>query len=70
MNVAKDEAPPAGPADSPGPADASHGRDPRPDCPSCGSPRTQPFDFGGPVARFNMKCTVCGHLFKVQRSKY
>jgi rubredoxin len=43
------------------------GRDARPACPSCGSTRTQPFTHGGPVARVNMKCTVCGHLFKAQR---
>jgi len=37
---------------------------PRPPCPVCGSLRTQPFTHAGPVARVNMKCTNCGHLFK------
>ena len=40
----------------------------RPACPSCGSPRTQPFTHAGPVARVNMKCTNCGHLFRADRS--
>ncbi|MGZ6546103.1 MAG: hypothetical protein ACXVEI_12400 [Actinomycetota bacterium] len=35
----------------------------RPVCPSCGSLHTQPFTHAGPVARVNMKCTDCGHLF-------
>ena len=39
----------------------------RPECPMCGSAHTQPFTFGGPVARVNMKCTACGHLFKRPR---
>jgi superfamily II DNA/RNA helicase len=37
---------------------------PRPPCPVCGSLRIQPFTHAGPVARVNMKCTSCGHLFK------
>jgi len=43
---------------------------PRPDCPHCGSPKTQPFTHAGPGARVNMKCTNCGHLFhaKIVRS--
>ena len=43
---------------------------PRPDCPHCGSPKTQPFTHAGPGARVNMKCTNCGHLFhaKIIRS--
>ena len=41
---------------------------PRPACPSCGSTRTQPFTHAGPVARVNMKCTNCGHLFRSGRS--
>ncbi len=41
---------------------------PRPACPVCGSPRTQPFSHAGPAARVNMKCTACGHLFKERRS--
>ncbi len=36
---------------------------PRPACPSCGSLHTQPVTHAGPVARVNMKCTDCGHLF-------
>ncbi|MEX0984123.1 MAG: hypothetical protein WD096_03640 [Actinomycetota bacterium] len=40
---------------------------PRPACPSCGSMHTQPFTFAGPVARVNMKCTDCGHLFKEKK---
>lgn len=40
---------------------------PRPACPSCGSLRTQPFTHAGPVARVNMKCTNCGHLFRSGR---
>ena len=39
----------------------------RPACPQCGSPHTQPFTHAGPVARVNMKCIDCGHLFKEQR---
>ncbi|MGZ5297885.1 MAG: hypothetical protein ACXWYT_12740 [Actinomycetota bacterium] len=43
---------------------------PRPDCPHCGSPKTQPFKHAGPGARVNKKCTNCGHLFhaKIVRS--
>ena len=42
----------------------------RPDCPFCGSTKTQPFTHAGPGARVNMKCTHCGHLFhaKIVRS--
>jgi hypothetical protein len=36
----------------------------RPECPSCGSTRTQPYTFAGPAGRVNMRCTNCGHLFK------
>jgi hypothetical protein len=39
----------------------------RPECPSCGSSRTQPFTHAGPVARVNMKCTDCGHLFRAKQ---
>lgn len=39
----------------------------RPACPSCGSAHTQPFTHAGPVARVNMKCTDCGHLFHVKQ---
>jgi hypothetical protein len=43
---------------------------PRPDCPHCGSPKTEPFTHAGPGARVNMQCTHCGHLFhaKIVRS--
>ncbi|MEX0834156.1 MAG: hypothetical protein WD276_09860 [Actinomycetota bacterium] len=41
----------------------------RPACPSCGSKQTQPFTHAGPVARVNMKCTDCGHLFKVKSTR-
>jgi rubredoxin len=41
----------------------------RPSCPSCGSAHTQPFTHAGPVARVNMKCIDCGHLFKEQRPR-
>jgi hypothetical protein len=41
----------------------------RPACPQCGSGRTQPFTHAGPVARVNMKCTDCGHLFKHRRAE-
>ena len=43
---------------------------PRPDCPFCGSTKTEPFTHAGPGARVNMKCTHCGHLFhaKIVRS--
>ena len=37
---------------------------PRPACPSCGSPHTQPFAHAGPAGRVNMECTNCGHLFR------
>jgi len=42
----------------------------RPDCPFCGSTKTEPFPHAGPGARVNMKCTHCGHLFhaKIVRS--
>jgi rubredoxin len=46
------------------PAEPVQGRPSRPACPQCGSPHTQPFTYAGPVARFNMKCTDCGYLFK------
>jgi len=39
---------------------------PRPACPMCGSGRTQPFTYAGPIARVNMKCTGCGHLFRTR----
>ena len=67
MSVAKDEPRPSDPEPSSGRDEASPARDPRPLCPSCGSGRTQPFTHAGPVARFNMKCTSCGHLFKAPR---
>lgn len=38
----------------------------RPACPNCGSRHTQPFTHAGPVARVNMKCDDCGHLFKAK----
>lgn len=38
----------------------------RPACPSCDSERTQPFTYAGPAARVNMKCTVCGTLFRAR----
>jgi len=41
----------------------------RPACPSCGSPRTQPFPHAGPAARVNMRCLDCGHLFKERRAR-
>jgi hypothetical protein len=67
--MAKDEARPAGSDPASEREDRPPARDPRPICPSCGSGRTQPFTHGGPAARVNMKCTVCGHLFKEQRPK-
>ena len=38
-------------------------------CPNCGSPKTQPFSHAGPAARVNMRCSVCGHLFKDRNLK-
>jgi hypothetical protein len=40
---------------------------PRPLCPACGSPHTQPFAHAGPAARVNMQCVDCGTLFKHRR---
>jgi len=42
---------------------------PRPDCPFCGSSKTQPFTHAGPGARVNMKCTNCGHLFHAKLTR-
>ncbi|MGH2671419.1 MAG: ribosomal protein L7/L12 [Actinomycetota bacterium] len=36
----------------------------RPECPFCGSGRTQPYGHAGPAARKNMKCTTCGRTFR------
>ena len=36
----------------------------RPECPFCGSARTQPYGHAGPAARKNMKCTTCGRTFR------
>ena len=41
--------------------------DQRPECPMCGSRRTQPFTHAGPGARVNTKCLACGQLFKVNK---
>ena len=37
----------------------------RPECPFCGSGRTQPYGHAGPAAKKNMKCTTCGRTFRV-----
>ena len=42
---------------------------PRPECPFCGSTKTQPFTHAGPGARVNMKCTNCGHLFHAKLTR-
>lgn len=36
----------------------------RPECPFCGSGRTQPYGHAGPAAKKNMKCTTCGRTFR------
>ncbi len=36
----------------------------RPECPYCGSDRTQPYTHAGPGARKTMKCTTCGRTFR------
>lgn len=36
----------------------------RPECPFCGSARTQPYTHAGPAARKMMKCTNCGKTFR------
>lgn len=37
----------------------------RPECPFCGSDRTQPYTHAGPGARKTMKCTSCGRTFRI-----
>ena len=37
----------------------------RPDCPFCGSDRTQRYTHAGPGARKTMKCTSCGRTFRI-----
>jgi hypothetical protein len=37
----------------------------RPECPYCGSSKTQPYLHAGPGARKSMKCTTCGRTFKL-----
>jgi hypothetical protein len=44
--------------DAPRPAAA------RPECPFCGSAKTQPYSHAGPAARKRMKCTTCGRAFR------
>jgi hypothetical protein len=36
----------------------------RPECPFCGSTKTQPYSHAGPAARKRMKCTTCGRAFR------
>ncbi len=40
----------------------------RPECPFCGSSKTQPYTHAGPAARKSMQCTTCGKRFRVARS--
>jgi len=37
----------------------------RPECPFCGSAKTQPYTHAGPAARKSMQCTTCGKRFRV-----
>ena len=39
----------------------------RPECPFCGSAKTQPYIHAGPAARKSMQCTTCGKRFRVPR---
>ena len=44
--------------------DPSRAASARPECPYCGSDRTQPYTHAGPGARKTMKCTTCGRTFR------
>jgi len=37
----------------------------RPECPFCGSAKTQPYTHAGPAARKSMQCTTCRKRFRV-----